>query len=767
MLVRPAVLPHAEPAGRKMRVEPPNKVPEGYALIGAISQLQEGPWYRLRGAAQVETATMLLKADEIDYNRETGDAEARGSVYMQNFEGGEELWADRVEYNVDTETGKFFKVKGTSPVELEPRPHILTTTSPFHFEGEWAERIEEKYVLHNGFITNCKMPKPWWMLRGPVFDIIPNDRAITHNSVFWMNFHGLFWIRWVPLFYTPLFYKSLEQLPRRSGFLTPNIGNSSRRGKMFGAGYYWAINRSYDATYRPQFFTQRGVAHHVDFRGKPGAATDFNTIIYGVNDMRVVCDPATRSPDNPCPQKTVQKRESGMLASVEARSDLGHGFYARADVNYLSSFSFRREFAESFNEVIQAEVHSVGYVTKDWSTYSLNLVMQRNENIQSTLPSDTIAIRKLPEVSFSSRDRRLWRNLPLWISWESSAGLLRRTQLLFQTRQFVDRIDVYPRLTTALRWKDFSLIPSVAVRGTRYGERMEYEKDQQGETKFHIVGENVNRNAREFELTLAPPSLARVFGGTVKHVIEPRVSYRYVTGISGFDRYIRFDETELYSNTNELELSITNRILTKRRGGAAEEVLSWQLWQKRYFDPTFGGAVTPDRRNMVLSALDLTPYAFLDGPRNYSPVVSILRMSPRSNFGLEWRADYDPLRKMVVNSGLSADMRIGECWFAVGHNTVRGTPLLSPRSNQFDGRVRIGNENRRGWNAGFDANYDFKFGIMRWATTQITYNTDCCGFSVQYRRFDVAGRFENQFLFSFSVANLGSFGTLKRQDRMF
>jgi LPS-assembly protein len=711
---------------RKMRVTPPTAVPEGFVLVGAVSQLQEGSWYRLRGAAQVQTSSLLLKADEIDYDRDTGDAEARGNVYLQNFEGGEELWADRVEYNIETETGKFYNVKGTSPVEMAPRPGILFSTNPFHFEGKWAERLQEKYVLHEGFITNCKMPKPLWVLKGPVFDIVPNDRAIAYRSVFWM--------RWAPIFYTPFFYKSLEKLPRRSGFLTPNFGNSSRRGKTFGAGYYWAINRSYDATYIAQYFSKRGIAQHVDFRGKPTATSDFNAIIYGVND---------------------RLGQGGLLASVDARADLGHGFNARVDARYLSSFTFRREFSESLDEMIQAEVHSVGYVTKNWSTYGLNLVMQRNENFQSTLPGDTIVIRKLPEVSFTSRDRQIWGKLPLWISWDSSAGLLRRTQLLFQTRQLMERIDLYPRVTTALRWKDFSLIPSVAVRETHYGE----SRSDDGS----IVGRNVNRGAREFDVTLVPPSVSRVFGGTIKHVIEPRISYRYVTGITDFDRYVRFDETELYSNTNELEMSITNRIFAKR-GGNVDEILSWQVWQKRYFDPTFGGAVVEGQRNTVLSALDLTPYAFIDGPRNYSPVVSVLRMSPMSNFGLEWRTDYDPLRHMVVNSGVGADMRIGEYSFSLLHNTLRGVPLLSPPSNQFSGQFRIGNENRRGWNAGFLANYDFKYGIMRFATTQLTYNSDCCGFSIQYRRIGLQGRNENQYMFSFSVANLGSVGTLKRQE---
>jgi LPS-assembly protein len=49
----------------------------------------------------------------------------------------------------------------------------------------------------------------------------------------------------------------------------------------------------------------------------------------------------------------------------------------------------------------------------------------------------------------------------------------------------------------------------------------------------------------------------------------------------------------------------------------------------------------------------------------------------------------------------------------------------------------------------------------------VNYNTDCCGFSVQYRRFSFGARNENQFQVAFSVANLGSFGNLKKQERMF
>jgi LPS-assembly protein len=148
-------------------------------------------------------------------------------------------------------------------------------------------------------------------------------------------------------------------------------------------------------------------------------------------------------------------------------------------------------------------------------------------------------------------------------------------------------------------------------------------------------------------------------------------------------------------------------------------------------------------------------------------VVSALRLNPTHILGVEWRSDYDPLRGQITSSGIVADARLSHYFLSLGHNYVHSVPLLTPSANQFRGTFGIGNDNRRGWNAAFNAVYDFRVSILQFATTQITYNTDCCGFSVQYRRFSIGTRNENQFRLSFAVANFGSFGSLKRQDRLF
>ncbi len=764
--------------------EPPPAVPPATLSVGewnirADQQESDGKVRKLRNLrglpVEIENSLMLLRADAIDFDENSGDLQASGHVYFRNFEKNEEIWADHVEYNTEDEKGKFYDVRGETRTKIITRPGVLTTNTPFHFEGKWAERIGGRYILHDGWVTNCKLPRPWWRMRGPRFVIIPDDHATAYRSIFIL--------RKVPLLYAPFFYHSLQKEPRKSGFLMPTLVPSSSRGFAVGGGYFWAINRSYDLTYRLLDYTSRGYAHNVDFSGKPRQGTDYDAIVYAVQDRGV---PDSGNP----PQKY-----SGLSFSLIGKSDLGDGWTARTNINYITSFRFRQNWTQSFNEAIGSEIHSVGFVNKNWSTYTINIVAARLENFQQaevpvTPPGststhyipDAVTIRKLPEVEFGSRDQQIWDRLPLWFSFDSSAGLLFRSQPVFdqtnttlidnyQTGQFMNRSNLAPKVTTAFHWGDISLVPSFTLHETYYGEGQTPYLD-----RYHTTGANLVRSARDFSMDLIFPSLARVFnkktrfGDKLKHVIEPRVTYRYVTGVgSDFNRFIRFDETDLLSNTSELTLSLTNRIYAKR-GNSVDEIFTWELMQKRYFDPTFGGALVEGQRNVVASAADLTGYAFLVGPRSTSPIVSLLRASPFGGLGIQWQADYDPRRHGIVDSSFSMDYRWRKYFFvSAGHNEVHSDPALTVPANQMRLRAGFGDPNHRGWNAAGEVIYDYRAGVIQYTTEQVTYNTDCCGISVQFHRFNLVGlRDENQFRIAFSVANISTtLGNLKKQDRLF
>jgi hypothetical protein len=61
-------------------------------------------------------------------------------------------------------------------------------------------------------------------------------------------------------------------------------------------------------------------------------------------------------------------------------------------------------------------------------------------------------------------------------------------------------------------------------------------------------------------------------------------------------------------------------------GGDSDAWITWKLAAKYFFAPYFGGAASPFRRNVLASTLDLTGVAFLNGPRNTSPLISRLKV---------------------------------------------------------------------------------------------------------------------------------------------
>ena len=734
----PVPRPHAPASGADFQADAPSEIDNGVS--------------HLRVNVVIDFTNSTLKADDVVFDENTGIATATGHVYYRNYNHDEIIYADRAVYNRDTEKGTYYHVRGYAKAKIVARPGVLTSKEPFYFEADWVEKDGDKYILHDGFMTDCEMPRPWWTLHSSRIDFIPHDHALAHNAVYR--------VRNVPAFYFPYFYKSLKTEPRKSGFLTPNIGHSSTRGFLFGLGYYQTIGRTMDVTYVIQDFTSRGYAHHVDFRGKPTQRSDFNLVFYGVQDRGIN-------------QNGAVLKAPGFSLTGTGKLEFGHGWVARGSVDYLTSLLFHQQFSESFSEAIFSETHSSGYLEKHFGAYTFDTSVSREESFQNTVKDNSVIIRALPEVELSGHDQQIWGGpLPLWFSLRSGYGLFHRVQPqpagqpltdFYQTSQFSTRADLEPSLSTVIRLASFSLLPEVTIHETFYGQTL---------VKGAVSGNNLMRSAPEVRADLVFPSLARVyehktmFGDKLKHVIEPRVRYDFVTGVSKFIDTLRFDPTDLLSNTNELEVGVVNRIYAKR-GDSVSEIFSWDLTQKYYFDPTFGGALVPGQRNVLASELDITGYSFLDGRRRYSPIVSSVRASPVNGFSFAWEGDFDPARHHIVNSMITANVRVHNYFVSAGSDQVRPNPVLAPPANQFRSTFGYGDPNRKGWDAAFSMVYDYRLALLEYGIAQVNYNTSCCGFSVQVRRLNFGTRVENQYLASFSIANVGSVGTLKKQERIF
>src|SRR5262249_46357567 len=147
-------------------------------------------------------------------------------------------------------------------MRLKGKRILLTTSNPFAFTGKWVEKVSAtRLIVHHGTVTSCKLPKPKWTFNAErvVVDIGGRDKALQTT----VNVKGgatcIFLVATHPV----------ERVSRQTGFLTPSIGQSTVKGTIVSDSFFWAINRSADATIGAQYFSSRGVSQLGSFRMLP------------------------------------------------------------------------------------------------------------------------------------------------------------------------------------------------------------------------------------------------------------------------------------------------------------------------------------------------------------------------------------------------------------------------------------------------------------------------------------------------------------------
>ena len=96
------------------------------------------------------------------------------------------------------------------------------------------------------------------------------------------------------------------------------------------------------------------------------------------------------------------------------------------------------------------------------------------------------------------------------------------------------------------------------------------------------------------------------------------------------------------------------------------------------------------------------------------------------------------------------------------------TAQVTCKFQQFRLALGYGGATRRGFSAASSLGFDAEVNKLQFATLETTYNWDCCGLTLEYRRYEIGNvRNENLYRFSFTLANIGSFGNLRKQERLY
>jgi LPS-assembly protein len=239
------------------------------------------------GDVIIRRGESVLRADEVQLDRRTNEAQVLGDSVLTSPEV--EIQAGSMYLDLDDETGELTDAR------------IYSDQMGYTLTGDRIEkRIGQSYRIENGEFTTCNCPEgraPDWSIAGESLDVALDGYGYLEGG----RFEILDWpVLWVPRAALPVFRE------RQSGLLFPRVGFSNRRGFQLLQPYYWAIDKTQDATFSLDVETSLRIGVLGEYRyafsqGSRGALEVgyFNESIRGrTTDVRVPDGIDPEAPEN-------------------------------------------------------------------------------------------------------------------------------------------------------------------------------------------------------------------------------------------------------------------------------------------------------------------------------------------------------------------------------------------------------------------------------------------------------------------------------------
>lgn len=704
---------------------------------------------KLIGQVEIQRSDVKFFADEVEMFIDSGRLIASGNVVYVT--GGNQISADRVEFNTKTGRGTFYHATGIASLGPQADRSMFGTQEPdVYFYGETVEKIgTQKYRITTGGFTTCVQPTPRWELTSSSVVINLDHYAVLKNS--------LMRVKGVPVFYLPVFYYPIQEDDRATGFLIPSYGASTIRGQSVSNAFFWAIDRSQDATIFHDWFSNTGQGAGAEYRYvlEQGSEGTFRT--YFLNEHEA----AFPGFGGTGPIVVPARRSYEIRGNVNQA--LGHGLRARGRADYFSDITVQQTFFTNIFDASRRQRTYNGSLSGTWGAYSLNGIFERSEFFFGTTSSTVTG--GAPRISANRAERPI-RGSPLYVSLGGEyARLVREAKSgTVATDSGLSRVDFSPRIRFPLtKWQFLTVNSSVSWRNTYYTE----SRDEGG----NQIEQPISRRYFEFQSQIVGPIFNRVwdtpkngYAEKFKHSIEPFYTFQRISAIDNFDRIVQLDSVDsVIGSSTRIGYGLNNRVFAKRKEGGgparAREVVNVSISQSYHSDAR---AAQFDR--LFRTSFSGTP------PNHFSPVAIAVRATPTNTINATLRAEIDSQFKKLRTIGADGTLNHGT-WLQIvagwsQRRFIAGLP-------GFDDRRRLDHflsntttvrtpDNRVG------GTYSFNYDVLRSSFLQQRflgyYNAQCCGFAVEYQTFDFGGLGsrapvprDRRFNVSFTLAGIGTF----------
>jgi hypothetical protein len=657
----------------------------------------------LKEYVDIKCGDLRLQADLVRYIPSTHEAHAEGNVVLD--QARVRITADSLDYNLETGTGQFINARGYA------EPTIL-------FEAARVEQTsKDTMVLEDASFTACTQPTPYWSFKIGRGILRLDDYAYLHDLSFKLG--------GATVFYTPYLVWPIKT-DRVSGLLFPEFGFSNRSGTIISEAWYWAMNRSMDATVYFDYMSKSGYGSGLEYRYVPSETGRGRFSGYYIRD-----------------QVAKEENEPGVpvdrwVIDYQHQQELGSEWRFVANANFVSDFDYFLDFERDIRVSSTPQAISKAYLTRNWGFYSLNAWAERREQlvqepvqptaydqpILSTVET-TIVRWVAPEIEFRSRRQRIGPS-PFFIGLESSIDHLDKGE----TDTSYGRADVFPQITSQLSpvpWLDLNA--NASVRETYYtrsqgvdlgcdnlpdtddfGEGNLAADIERDNDPFGIFGpeddlgcdntaatgdfgegngvrdreqtlvleDDLERRLYQAGMTIVGPKFSRIFdtpesdfSPQYKNTIEPTLRYTYISSIENPTLIIPFDEVDtIPGESNRLTYGFTTRLFARRPVTSASDL-------------GFAGEVAPGATGSLQDALaDMVRKSQEDRAREEAERSTEAGAAPKDRGApalntievatLEVVQDYSFLGPLSISTALGEERPV---------SPIRGTLRFNPSIN--------------------------------------------------------------------------------------
>jgi LPS-assembly protein len=581
-----------------------------------------------------ESGRIEVSARQADISAE-GDSEFSGGVVLQRgaqrLETESASW-DRAEGRVTALQGARYLQPGFS-VEadvLEFRPAegaAILTGSRYRLPAQpasgGAERIvasETGRITMDGVTyTTCPGDDPDWLLRIDRLKLDIDEEVGEARKVTLRLFDK-------PLIYWPYLSFPLSDR-RKSGFLVPKFGQSTRSGFEFAVPYYWNLAPNYDYMVTPTFLSSRGLQLRNNYRYlTTGSAGNVDLDHLPRDDARLDKDART-------------------WLNLDHLSRFDSGWRFAAQLEEVSDTDYFLDLGNTPQVTSRTHIERLLQADYAGEIWRITGRMQNFRTLDLGIPESERPYARLPQVIAEAR-------LPdglLGLDWRL------RTEAGSFTRDIGPegaRMVVEPGVSLPLEAPGFFFTPSASLRVVQY------------QLSEQVPGED---RAPGYAAPIVSVDSGLLFDrelskGKFVQTLEPRVLYAYIPfrnqdALPLFDsarpdfNYVQLFRPNRYvgvdrlGDTNQLSFGLTTRLLESASG---REFLTASLGKAWYFeDPvvTLPGA-SPDNAESSPIVLELGLALF----NNWNAdLIYQWDNNTEETLLAQYRVQYQPAPNKVVN----------------------------------------------------------------------------------------------------------------------